>query len=141
MNDLGSTKTSFDELKAEHESLSHEIDDWRKWWGELSQMGWPRFGEMGDRLARFREHLAAHFAHEERLGALPIVSEQSPENVAALAELQDEHRPLLEELQGLIDRLKQCEPDVDCWGNARQEFEVFLGKLYHHEEAEAKLQR
>lgn len=123
-------------LKAEHSSLEREIADWRKWWAELREMGQPHFGEMGARLAQFRTHLAAHFAHEESQKALALVEELPPETVARLAELRDEHSGLLEEIDGLVERLQACQPQFDCWGDARREFDAFLTRLGAHETAE-----
>jgi len=123
-------------LKSEHASLDREIADWRTWWRELNEMGQPHFGEMGDRLAHFRAHLAAHFAHEESQRGLSLVAELPPESVKRLAQLRDEHGSLMEELDRLIMRLQGCEPEVECWGGAHQEFEAFLGRLDAHENAE-----
>jgi len=140
MNNLD-TRSEVDELKDEHASLEHEIADWRTWWDELSQMGQPHFGEMAARLERFRDHLAAHFVHEEQIGLLPAVSQLPKETVDTVARLQDEHRPMLAKLNQLIVRLRACGPEIGCWGQARQEFEEFLDQLHQHEEAESRLQR
>ena len=123
-------------LKAEHSSLEREIADWRQWWAELKELGQPHFGEMGARLAQFREHLAAHFAHEESQKALSLVENLPPIMVQQLAELREQHEGLLEELEGLIERLQACEPQFDCWSDARNQFDAFLTRLDAHESAE-----
>ena len=133
------SQTDVATLKREHSDLDDEIGEWREWWGQLSQLGDPHFGEMGNRLAQFREHLAAHFAHEESQGCLSLVMELPDDLVRRTAELRDEHPKLLSELDALIARLKQREPEFDCWGNAREEFEDYLDRLNSHEEAEDTL--
>jgi hypothetical protein len=130
------TRTEVASLKSEHTSLEREIAEWRHWWAELKEMGQPHFGEMGARLARFRGHLAAHFAHEESQKALSLVDDLPPETVRRLAELRDEHSGLLEELDGLVERLQSCQPQFDCWSDAREQFDAFLTRLDAHENAE-----
>lgn len=130
------TATEVAALKREHASLDDEIFEWRQWWGQLSELGEPHFGEMGDRLAQFREHLAAHFEHEERHGCLSLVLELPDDLVQQTADLRDEHPRLLSELDELITRLRKCDPELDCWGKARDEFEAFLDQLNTHEDSE-----
>jgi chromosome segregation ATPase len=130
------TRAEVASLKTEHSSLEREIADWRQWWAELKELGRPQFGEMGDRLAQFREHLASHFAHEESQKALNLVENLPPETVRQLAKLRDEHGGLLEELDRLIERLQACKPQFDCWSDARKQFDAFLTRLDTHESAE-----
>lgn len=130
------TQAEVASLKAEHSALEREIADWRTWWSELKEIGQPHFGEMGNRLAQFREHLAAHFTHEESQTVLGLVDDLPPETVERLAELRDEHSGLLEEIDGLVERLKACEPQFDCWSDAGKEFDAFLTRLNAHESAE-----
>lgn len=126
-------------LKREHSALDNEIFEWRQWWEQLSELGQPHFGEMGDRLAHFREHLSAHFAHEESQGCLALMSQLSERASNEAKRLREEHPQLLIELDQLISRLRQCEPAFSCWGSARQEFEEFLDRLNSHEESEDAL--
>ncbi|MGD9854907.1 MAG: hemerythrin domain-containing protein [Planctomycetaceae bacterium] len=126
-------------LKKDHEALDQDIADWRDWWSELSEMGKPHFGEMGGRLAKFRDRLAVHFADEEREGLLSLVMEGDRDVVLRIARLRDEHGELLAVLDGLIGRLRCAEPAFDCWGAARDEFEEFLDRLNLHEDAEDQL--
>lgn len=120
-------------LAEEHQALQEEIAVWRNWWDELSQLGQPHFGEMGDRLSQFREHLAGHFRHEE--STFPTAGEAG----ALFADAFREHAQVLAELDQLVDRLRRCGPDVGCWGNARNSFEEFLDRLHAHETREAEL--
>ncbi|MCA9091537.1 MAG: hemerythrin domain-containing protein [Planctomycetaceae bacterium] len=126
---IGSLQSLFEE----HRALQAECQQWRDWWTELSEMGAPHFGEMGDRLATFREHLASHFRHEETDG--PLADRETPEVRA----LWQDHVELLSNLDLLIDRLHACGPEVGCWGDARRDFESFLDRLCQHDEAENRL--
>ena len=121
-------------IKSEHASLNREIADWRGWWEELKELGQPHFGEMGGRLAQFRAHLITHINHEESL-----LGEAPAEVAKALPRLQEAHAGLLSELDRLIERLRACEPDFNCWGAARSEFEQFLDHLQAHEADEERL--
>lgn len=126
-------------LRNEHASLNREIEDWRAWWKELSDFGQPHFGEMGDRLALFRDHLRRHFEHEESVESMTMVRQLPSREVGLAADLRDEHATLLGELEQIIDALRACEPEFDCWGQARQAFETFLDRLHAHEEAEERI--
>ncbi len=132
-----SRSASAHSLEHEHRQLHREIEEWRRWWQELSQLGEPHFGEMGDRLAQFREHLATHFQHEEFRGPLsgPVPS-LAADQVAAIWQ---EHAQLLAELDDLIRRLHACGSEIGCWGEARQAFETFLDRLHAHEVHESKI--
>lgn len=121
-------------IKSEHASLNREIADWRQWWEELKEMGQPHFGEMGGRLAQFRAHLVTHIAHEEKL-----LSESTAEVAKQLPRLRDGHAGLLSELDRLIERLRACEPDFECWSAARLDFDRFLDHLQAHEADEERL--
>jgi hypothetical protein len=122
-------------LEQEHQAIEQEVAAWRRWWDELSQMGQPHFGEMGDRLARFRERLSAHFQSEEFRG--PLAGRPGPE----VAALWREHAQMLAELDLLVARLHRCGPDVGCWGSARHDFESLLDRLHAHEQRETELIR
>lgn len=116
-------------LAAEHDRLAERIDVLHRWGNELAEFGLPRFGEMGARIAAFRAELAAHFAHEER-------SELHAAN-PALVRLHTDHDRLLRELDDLVARLRACEPEFECWSEARDAFDAFLDRLSGHEQAEA----
>lgn len=120
-------------LIQQHAELEREVADWRTWWRELSDFGQPRFGEMGDRLAGFRERLSRHFQEEEFRGPL---AGRSGDSVAALWR---DHALLLADLDRMVERLQACGPDVGCWSGARTDFESFLDRLHAHEGREAEL--
>lgn len=134
-----STQRESAALRNEHASLEREVAEWREWWTQLKEIGDPHFGEMGDRLARFRDHLSAHFQHEETQECLPLVLAVSPLTAQQIARLRDEHQQLLDDLDRLIERLHACDLERDCWGQARQDFETFLDRLNTHEAAEDRL--
>lgn len=135
----GNREWSKSALRMEHAALYREIDSCRKWWRELSEFGTPRFGEMGDRLSQFCEHLGAHFNREEREGFLAELAEQSSDAARRVRELRSQHDELLASLDRLVSRLRACEPEVGSWGDAKQEFEAFLDRLHAHEREEDAL--
>ena len=59
------TTVDIRQLSEQHRAMQREIAEWREWWHELDEFGQPRFEEMGVRLGRFHEELAAHFQLEE----------------------------------------------------------------------------
>ena len=89
---------------------------------------------MGGRLAQFRAHLVTHVNHEESL-----LSEAPAEVKKALPRRRETHAALIAELDRLIERLRACEPDFECWGAARLDFEQFLDQLQMHEADEERL--
>lgn len=126
-------------LRNEHASLDREITEWRTWWKQLDELGDPNFGQMGDRLERFRDHLQGHFAHEESDAGVALFANLPPELSKQADDLRDEHGKLLQQLNALVDRLHVCDLEHDCWGSARQDFETFLDQLNTHETAEDAL--
>lgn len=126
-------------FEAEHQQLEVAIAEIRRWWDQAFEIGQPHFGEMGDRLLAFREMLSSHFRHEEETGVLEFVMSSPTEQICQLAGIRDEHAELIDELDVLIGRLTASEPDFAFWGEAGAEFELFLGHLADHEQAEAAI--
>lgn len=127
--------------RLDHATLDHEIVEWREWWGQLAEIGKPKMDEMANRLAQFREHLTEHFTVEENVGCLSPAEGVSSETASRIAMLRNEHQELLVHLDQLIAKLQGCHPKIDCWGQAREEFEELLDRLNSHEEAEEELSR
>lgn len=119
-----------------HEQLVDQIEAIRQWWQELDEVGRPKFGEMGDRIAEFREMLAAHFADEERGGYLQAAIQGKPELNEAAKALRKQHPQLLADTDALIEQLKSCDPLVECWRDARERFEALVEAIRRHESEE-----
>jgi hypothetical protein len=128
-------------LHEEHVKLGHRIESCREWWGQVRELGSPRFGEMGDRVGQFREALAQHFAHEERDEQRAGRLEADPESAAKAAELRRQHGELLEALDRFHSRLSLPVPPFRGWNDACDEFEDFLVRLRVHEHEEESLLR
>ena len=133
----GIERISLDQWTREHDVLDREIGEWRVWWNELAQLGQPRLGEMRDRLAHFRDHLAAHFRTEE-VGILPTLTGLDSAVREHLELLFDEHEQMLQATDALIEKLSGDNPEIDCWGKARDEFEEILNGVLCHEILEAE---
>ena len=125
-----------DRFDQEHAELDRQVDEWRTWWCELSEMGQPRFSEMGQRLRTFRENLAEHMRHEESSRYLQGLARGNPDHQDEAAQLWRGHHQLLNRLDALIARLSSCNPDYCCWSAARRDFEAWLEALHTHEREE-----
>lgn len=140
MSELTTPPVTQKERDEEHAELNQQIADWRSWWEELQQLGLPHFGEMGDRVARFRETLAAHFHHEEFSGPFADLTETAePANQLQIKEFWQEHHRILEALDGLVQKLKKCQPEESCWTAARSEFETVIQQFEAQEQREDEL--
>lgn len=128
-----------DEFQSEEHAMHRKIDEWREWWNELSEFGQPRFGEMHDRLRTIRDHLAAHFEHEEQSGFFQRVIEMKPETAGQATSLLSDHQKFLNDLNRLCSRLGSPEPEFESWEQAKQAVEEFLCELEKHEKEEHTL--
>jgi hypothetical protein len=128
-----------DEFQSEQHAMHRKINEWRRWWKELSDIGQPRFGELHDRLRSIRDHLAAHFQHEEQSGFFQRVIEIEPECADQATALLAEHQKFLNDLNRLCTKLGPEEPEFESWGEANQAFEEFLRELEQHEKQEHAL--
>lgn len=126
-------------LKWEHTCLNREIDRWHEWWAQIYELSLPHFAETGNHIARLLDHLQSHFQHEESQSDLSLVVQLSADEVYYVAELKDEHHQLLRQLEQIIDRLQGKEPKYENWGEAKQDLEAFLERLYEHELAEEEI--
>lgn len=135
----GDHQTLATTFRNEQHDLHHQIDDWREWWNELSELGEPRFGEMHDRVQSIRNHLATHFHHEEESGIFQEISNLKPKHAQQATQLLSDHQKLLNDLNRLCARLGTPEPEYATWGDARRSFEDFLDELEIHERNENAL--
>lgn len=125
------------EVEHQHAAIGEQIDEWREWWRELSEIGQPHFGEMGDRLSRFRDTLAAHFRHEEFRGPMAkLIQAAEADQAERIRAFWKEHGEMLSELDELIKHLACCNGEICCWGDARDRFEAFLDRLQGHDREE-----
>lgn len=122
-----------------HRELDAFFDDYRKWSYEVSQFGFPHFGEMADRLEQLRELLRDHFSKENEIcSQLIAVSDRAtPEIEANRRRVASDHTSLLARLDELISRLNELEPPFESWEDALNQVERFCDALEQHEEQEA----
>mgnify|MGYP006280770377 CR=1 FL=1 len=88
------------------------------------------------RLRSLREHLADHFAQEERGGFLEDSIARMPRLSAAAREVVAEHPRLLAELDGLLERLPVRDIRQGSWDEATRGFSAFADHLLSHERNE-----
>lgn len=128
-----------DEFHHEQHGLHEKIDEWRKWWSELADLGVPRFGEMHDRVRLIRDRLETHFQHEEESGIFQEISDMKPKHAQLATQLLSDHQKLLNDLSRLGARLGATDPEFATWGDARRSFDEFLDELETHERNENEL--
>jgi len=99
----------------------------------------PRTGSGPDvvaaRLDTLRGPLRAHFDEEERQHLFETIEAHAPEHASACARLRDEHRTLLQRLDGL----RQSTPVGRRGGSWMTNVRRFLADVLNHEDREAEL--
>lgn len=123
-------------LKEAHEALGRSVDELRTWWQEVRELGKPRFGEMGARVAAVRERVAEHFRLEEEGGYLKEPLGAAPELAQWAPALLAEHAAILADLDRLVARLAASPCELDCWTAAWHEMAAVLARLEQHEHEE-----
>lgn len=120
-------------LLSEHHNLILHIRSVRDWTRGVTELGMPRFGELGSRLAPFREELASHFKEEES----GRYSREAPFDTAEkMAELKAQHRTILQQLDSLIGKLRATEPEFRSWQAAVEQVESLISTICEHERHE-----
>lgn len=99
----------------------------------------PRTGSGPDvvaaRLDTLRGPLRAHFDEEERARLFETIEEHAPEHASACARLREEHRTLLQRLDGL----RAAAPLERRGGSWVASVRRFLADVLNHEDREAEL--
>ena len=121
-------------ILGDHRDLLQSICCIRDWTRAVSEWGMPRFGELGSRLAPFRDSLALHFADEESGKYLRIVPEHEAQTMKTLCE---QHRHFLKRLDQLIAALRAPEPEYHSWKTAVEQVESLINDLCDHEQQDA----
>ena len=121
-------------LLGDHRDLLQSICCIRDWTRAVSEWGMPRFGELGSRLAPFRDSLALHFADEESGKYFRIMPGHDARAVKALHE---QHQHFLERLDQLIAALRAPEPEYHSWQTAVEQVESLINDLCDHEQQDA----
>ncbi|MCA9013351.1 MAG: hypothetical protein KDB01_26560 [Planctomycetaceae bacterium] len=120
-------------LLSEHHELLEHICSVRDWVGGVTELGMPRFGELGSRLIPLREELALHFAEEES----GRYSEEAPfDTREKMVELREQHQEILHQLDLLIGSLRAKEPEFRSWQAAVERVESLIADICHHERQE-----
>lgn len=123
-------------LQEAHAALGRSVQDLRTWWREVQEMGQPRFGEMGARVAAVREIVAQHFRLEEEGGYLQEPVAAAPQLARRAQALLADHAAILADLDRLAERLAGSPCDLKCWTEAWHELAAVLARLEQHEHDE-----
>jgi|GEM_PF-601238 len=126
-------------LLDEHEQILSHLKDLNCWWSELDEHGIPKYGEMGTRVAGFRDLLARHFDDEEQEGYFKPLLDEEPGFCIMVPDFKEKHTATLSRFDDFIARLKQPEPPFQNWGAALAEFENLMEDIRAHEKQEIAL--
>lgn len=129
-------KGSIEKLLKDHQLLMEYLCGVREWTRDVSELGMPRFGELGTRLVTFRETLAEHFEDEESRECAILGSKHAPDTDGANNEWTGLHHAYLEQLDDLVRRLKATEPEFPSWQDAVGAVEALITEICEHEEQE-----
>ena len=121
-------------MQMEHRQLLHQAAAPLTRWNQINHPGPEDFKETRSRLGALRDQLSAHFADEERDGYLAEALAAAPRFSARAAQLCQEHKEFLEELDRLRRSLRVDEPE--SWKEARSDFERLVANIRKHEGSE-----
>lgn len=123
----------------EHELLLDEIESLQRWWSEAAELGKPKFGEMGGRVAQLRNRLAEHFELEESGGYMAAVVRMVPRLAPQAEHLRREHSRFLHDLDELTARLMGRGSPLTYWSEAQAVLDEILSRVQQHEHAEKEM--
>jgi len=140
MNDTQKWLT-LEDLQKEHQAIEDKVNSLKKWWHDVSELGIPHYYEMGCLLTGLRRQLDTHIRHEQERGFLAPAVAVHAQNPEILEEIRSEHETLLQQLDEIIERLQQKEPDYDSWNEPRDLLEAFFVALHEHEQREKSIMK
>lgn len=126
-------------LHEAHAALHREIDGLNEWCHEAEELGQPRFGQLGLRVKSLRDHVAEHFAQEERGGYMAPVVAANPRFAAPAEQLLAEHARILRRFDDVAQKLGASPCGYTCWSEGRRDICSVLSDLRRHEHAENEL--
>lgn len=128
-------KSAIEKLLADHAVLMEYLCGVREWISDVGEWGMPQFGELGTRLALFRETLAGHFAAEEDQECA-ILESQHSQPAGDKKEWPSLHHNFLKRLDDLVARLKTMQPEFTTWQDAARQMEALVSEICEHEQEE-----
>lgn len=121
---------------AEHRDLFHLMLSVRSAFAAAAPPTPDRRAALIASLHQLRQHLADHFAQEERGGFLEESVARVPRLSAAVRSILGQHPALLAELDRVIDDLEAVPAVPEAWARADRDFEVFSAHMAAHERSE-----
>lgn len=128
-------------LQEAHIALHREIDALKEWCHEAEEIGQPRFGQLGILLQTLRDHVAEHFAEEERGGYMSPLVAADPRFAVPAEELLAEHARILMRFDELAANLAKSPAGYGCWSEGQRDIGSVLADVERHEHAEKELGR
>ncbi len=130
--------------RKEDREIEFQLDDLRTWMQRLSEQhvvdqGSPRYRETAARLKQFREYLLRHFDRENELSEqlCEVYGARCPEIESMRRQSARDHQQLLQQLNGLIEKLDMREPQFDSWHVVIEQVEWFVDAFEQHEDQES----
>ena len=126
-------------LHEAHAALHRDIDGLNEGCHEAEELGQPRCGQLGLRVKALRDHVAEHFAQEERGGYMSPVVAADPRFAAPAEELLGEHARILARFDDVVEKLGGSPCAYTCWSEGQRDICSVLSDLRRHEHAENEL--
>lgn len=119
--------------------VSSAVAELQQWIVEVSELGMPHFGELGQRLMCYRETLEKQFSEEECSPQFSGGSKQFSECSQELSMLCQQHAQFLDELDNMVVKLHQEPPPYDSWQDAVRQFQELQTEIERHTGREQQL--
>jgi hypothetical protein len=111
----------------ERRRLSRQFTELLAWCDEVDQLGFPRFGELGQRVRELRDCMSPLLVAEQP--ALPGAPPDAPSETVRERSSRPEPATLLAQVDDLIFRLSAEEPQFNCWRSAVSQLRTVLSEL------------
>lgn len=126
-------------IRREHVAIDSVIQEERRWWNELREIGKPHLNEMGQRLRVLRGRISSHFCREEKTEALAGDVNHACLSSSDIECLCVEHAELLRDLDVIIARLDASDAQAyQTWGDAGAAFAAFVRRFEEQEAVELR---
>ena len=128
-------------LRAEHKKLSECVHRIEQHWSLQHQRLAPADALVAilESLEALRAELARHFEEEESGGCLEEAVSHQPNLSHVVTQLERQHPELLEQMDGMIERLRALSRLAASTADIKEDFRVFAEKLHAHEAAENRV--
>ncbi|MCO8120381.1 hypothetical protein NHH03_01435 [Stieleria sp. TO1_6] len=135
---------TFKDWQADDRRLDSCLESIREWMlsVQLQDRQQPKsaaFAETAERLAKLRDQILRHFAHENEMlrQLVHLYSPASPEVMAFKRQTDADHRCLLDRLEDLYRKLVGSDRPFETWSSMMDEIDIYFESLGVHQRQEA----